>query len=245
MAQQTQEIETLSSCWPTVYDAEPTLNQQFNYLYLLGDLDVLHDNGPPAVICVYLATFPSLAGPCMACPSMAGPCMAGPCSVTDPCMTGPCSVTDPSLLYTHKCTYFHSTRRVGQWILLYVAFCIIMAISILPHQVRQSDHWSVADNWIDEDGQCRDRRKLEVGTKSYSYRMTSRVLYSARYHRQLRTIQAFEQFGTLHMHYNDVKYPARPEFEPGTSRLQAPVDTNEPSGPASTQAYLHCKAKQQ
>ena len=38
------------------------------------------------------------------------------------------------------------------------------------------------------------------------------------------------------MHNHDDKYPARPRFEPetprsGTSRLQAPVDTNEPSGP--------------
>ena len=34
------------------------------------------------------------------------------------------------------------------------------------------------------------------------------------------------------MHNHDDKYPARPGFEPGTSRLQAPVDTNEPSWPA-------------
>ena len=34
------------------------------------------------------------------------------------------------------------------------------------------------------------------------------------------------------MHNHVDKYPARPGFEPGTSRLQAPVDTNEPSGPA-------------
>ena len=34
------------------------------------------------------------------------------------------------------------------------------------------------------------------------------------------------------MHTNDDKYPSRPGFEPGTPRLQAPVDTNEPSGPA-------------
>ena len=31
------------------------------------------------------------------------------------------------------------------------------------------------------------------------------------------------------MHNHDDKYPARPVFEPGTSRLEAPVDTNEPS----------------
>ena len=34
------------------------------------------------------------------------------------------------------------------------------------------------------------------------------------------------------MHNHDDKYPARPRFEPGTSRLQAPVDTNVPSGTA-------------
>ena len=32
------------------------------------------------------------------------------------------------------------------------------------------------------------------------------------------------------MHKYDDKYPTRPGFEPGTSRLQTPVDTNEPSG---------------
>ena len=35
------------------------------------------------------------------------------------------------------------------------------------------------------------------------------------------------------MHNNDDKYPSRPGFEPGTPRLQDPVDTNEPSGPAA------------
>ena len=34
------------------------------------------------------------------------------------------------------------------------------------------------------------------------------------------------------MHNHDDKYPARPGFEPGTSRLQAPVNTNEPPGSA-------------
>ena len=56
------------------------------------------------------------------------------------------------------------------------------------------------------------------------FRMTSRVLYSAQYHRQHSILQAFEQFGALYMHNHDDKYP-------GTSRLQAPVDTNEPPGP--------------
>ena len=62
--------------------------------------------------------------------------------------------------------------------------------------------------------------------------MTSRVLYSAQYHKQHCTRQAFEQFGALYMHNCNDKYLARPEFEPGTSRLQAAVDTNDPSGPA-------------
>ena len=59
------------------------------------------------------------------------------------------------------------------------------------------------------------------------FRMTSRVLYSAQYQRQHRTLHAFEQFGALYMHNHDDKYPSRPGFEPGTPRLQAPVDTNE------------------
>ena len=33
------------------------------------------------------------------------------------------------------------------------------------------------------------------------------------------------------MHNHDDKYPPRQGFEHGTPRLQAPVDTNEPSGP--------------
>ena len=62
--------------------------------------------------------------------------------------------------------------------------------------------------------------------------MTSRVLYSAQYHRQHCTLHAFEQFGALYMLNHDDKYPSRPEFEPGSPRLQAPVDTNGPLGPA-------------
>ena len=34
------------------------------------------------------------------------------------------------------------------------------------------------------------------------------------------------------MHNRDDRYPTRPGFEPGTSRLHVPVDMNEPSGPA-------------
>ena len=62
--------------------------------------------------------------------------------------------------------------------------------------------------------------------------MTSGGLYSAHYHRRHHTLQAFEQFGALYMYSHDVKYQSRPRLEPGTSRLQAPVNTNEPSEPA-------------
>ena len=48
-----------------------------------------------------------------------------------------------------------------------------------------------------------------------SYRMTLRVLYSAHYHRQHYTPQAFEQFGALYiMHNLDDQYQTRPVFEP-------------------------------
>ena len=92
-------------------------------------------------------------------------------------------------------------------ILLYVAFCTIMAIS----------------------------RQKEARSRDYAlliFRMTSRVIYSAQYHRQHCTLHVFEQFGALYMHNHDDKYPSRLGFEPGTPSLQAPVNTNEPSGPA-------------
>ena len=79
-------------------------------------------------------------------------------------------------------------------------------------------------------------RQKEARSRDYAlllFRMTSRVLYSARYHRQHCTLHAFEQFGALYMHNHDDKYQARPGFKPGTYRLQAPVDMNEPSGPAT------------
>ena len=86
-------------------------------------------------------------------------------------------------------------------------------------------------------------RQKEARSLDYAlllFRMTSRVLYSAQYHRQHCTLHAFEQFGALYMYNHDDKYPSRPGFEPGTSRLQAPVDTNEPSGPATRRAsHLH------
>ena len=78
-------------------------------------------------------------------------------------------------------------------------------------------------------------REKEARSWDYAlllFRMSSRVLYSVQYHRQHCTLHAFKQFGALYMHNHDAKYPARPEFKPGTSRLQAPVDTNQPLGPA-------------
>ena len=76
-------------------------------------------------------------------------------------------------------------------------------------------------------------RQKEARNRNYGlllFRMTSRVLYSAQYHRQHCKLHAFEQFWALYMHKHDDKYPPRPGFKPGTFRLQAPVDANEPSG---------------
>ena len=69
------------------------------------------------------------------------------------------------------------------------------------------------------------------------FRMTSRVFYSAQYHMQHCTLHAFEQFGALYMHNHDDKYPSRPGSEPGTPRLQAPVDTNGSSGPENINIF--------
>ena len=91
-------------------------------------------------------------------------------------------------------------------ILLYVAFCTIMAIS----------------------------RQREARSRDYAlllFLMTSRVFYSAQYHRPQCTVHTFEQFGRLYMQNHNKKYPPHPGFEPGTSRLQAPVDANETSAP--------------
>ena len=75
-------------------------------------------------------------------------------------------------------------------------------------------------------------RQKEAWSRGYAlllFRMTSRVLYSAQYHRQYCPLHSFEQFRALYIHNHDDKYPARPGFEPGTSRLQAPVDMNQQS----------------
>ena len=100
-----------------------------------------------------------------------------------------------SLVYSPMCE-----SSIMWLILLYVAFCTIMAIS----------------------------RQKEARSRDYSlllFRMISRVLYSAQYHRQHCTLHAFKQFGAMYMHIHDDKYPSRPGFEHGTPRLQTPVDT--------------------
>ena len=56
-----------------------------------------------------------------------------------------------------------------------------------------------------------------VGIMPYSDRMTWRALYSAQYHRQQCTLQAFEPFAALYMHNFDDKHPTRPGFEPSSS----------------------------
>ena len=78
------------------------------------------------------------------------------------------------------------------------------------------------------------------GSPNYAlflFRKTWMVLYSEHHHRQHCT-----QFGALYntaqpLQNHDDKYLARQGFEPCTSRLQAPVDTNEPflMGPALSQ----------
>ena len=65
-------------------------------------------------------------------------------------------------------------------------------------------------------------RQKEARRREYAlllFRMTSRVLYSAQYHRLHCTLHTFEQFGALYMHNHDDKYPARPGFELGTTQL--------------------------
>ena len=62
--------------------------------------------------------------------------------------------------------------------------------------------------------------------------MFSGVISSAQYHRQHYSLHAFEQFEAVYVHNHNDKYQARPGLEPGNSRLQAPFNTSEPSGPA-------------
>ena len=78
----------------------------------------------------------------------------------------------------------------------------------------------------------RDRRKPDVGTIFYSYRMTSRVIYSAQYHRQHSALQAFKQFGALYRNNLDDTHPTRSGFETSTSEFRATTGPNKPSGPS-------------
>ena len=72
--------------------------------------------------------------------------------------------------------------------------------------------------------------------------MDSRVPYSAQYHRQHCTLQAFKQFGALYVHNPDDKYPTRPGFEPSTSEFQATTESNEPSSrPTAKERYPSLK----
>ena len=76
-------------------------------------------------------------------------------------------------------------------------------------------------------------RQKEARSRDYALLLFRSVLYSAQYHRHHCTLHALEQFGALYMQNHDDKYPYQPGFAPGTPRLQAPADTNEPSGPAT------------
>ena len=86
-------------------------------------------------------------------------------------------------------------------------------------------------------------RQKKARSRDYAlllFWMTSRVLYSAQYHRQHCTLQAFQQFGALCMYNLDDKYLAQLGLEPNTSRLQDPVDTSEPSKTANNWIRLTC-----
>ena len=72
--------------------------------------------------------------------------------------------------------------------------------------------------------QYRDRRKPEVDTMPYSYRMPLRVLHSAQYHQQHCTLQAFEKFGTRYMHNIDDKHLTRPGIEAINSEFRTQPD---------------------
>ena len=74
--------------------------------------------------------------------------------------------------------------------------------------------------------QYRARRKHEVKTMTYSYRITPKVIYSAQYHRHHYTLRDFEQFGTLYMHNLDDKHPTGPGFEPSTSEFRVTAGSN-------------------
>ena len=64
--------------------------------------------------------------------------------------------------------------------------------------------------------------------------MTSRALYITQYHRQLYTLQAFEQFGALYMHKLDDEHPT--DWDSNQiykSEFRATAGPDEPSRPAN------------
>ena len=93
--------------------------------------------------------------------------------------------------------------------------------------------------------QYRDRKKPEVGTVPYSYRMTSRVLYSTQFHRQQDTSHTFEQFRTLYMNTLDDRQPTRPRFEPRrpTSEFRVTTGSNVPSRPVECDYAQYAEGK--
>ena len=74
-------------------------------------------------------------------------------------------------------------------------------------------------------GNLATEKKLEGEIMPYSFRIISRVLYSAQYHRQHCTRQDFPQFETLSIQNPDDKYPTRPGFDSSTSEFR---DTTDP-----------------
>ena len=64
-------------------------------------------------------------------------------------------------------------------------------------------------------------RQKEAQSRDYALLFSNdfRVLYSAQYHSQHCTLQAFEQFEALYMHNPDDKYPTRLGFVPQPDRM--------------------------
>ena len=62
--------------------------------------------------------------------------------------------------------------------------------------------------------------------RSRDYALLFSVLYGAQYHRYHRTLQTFDETGTLYMHDHNDKYPTRPGFEPSTSDFRATTRPN-------------------
>ena len=74
--------------------------------------------------------------------------------------------------------------------------------------------------------QFRDRMKPVAGNMPYSYFEWHQEFFTV-HSTIIRTVHSMPLNSLQHCNHDD-KYPARPGFEPGTSKSQAPVDTNEP-----------------